>query len=60
MKTVYEYYTRRVVFEGTEKECWNWLMDQAFTTESGFKIYRTWNENGDQVYDVGNVYIFNR
>lgn len=58
-KTVYEYPSRRVAFEGTADECWTWLMKQAFTTESGFKIYRTWKEDGDRIYDVGSVYIFN-
>ena len=26
--TVYEAFTRRVVFEGTAKECWKWILDQ--------------------------------
>ena len=60
MKTVYEYYTPRVAFEGTADECWKWIMDQAFTMDDGRKIFRTWEENGDTVYDVGNVYIFNK
>ena len=60
MKTVYEYYTHRVAFEGTVDECWKWIMDQAFTMDDGRKIFRTWEENGEMVYDVGNVYIFNK
>ena len=60
MKTVYKYPTRRVAFEGTADECWKWIMDQAFTMNDGRKIFRTWEENGETVYDVGNVYIFNK
>ena len=60
MGTVYDAFTRRIVFEGTADECLKWIMDQAFTMDDGRKIFRTWEENGEMVYDVGNVYIFNK
>ena len=57
--TVYEVFTRRVAFEGTYQECWDWMMSQADDYNGG-KIYRTWkDEDGDTYYDVGRVYIFN-
>ena len=60
MGTVYDAFTRRIVFEGTVDECLTWIMDQAFTFEDGRKLYRTWQENGDCYYDVGTVYVFNK
>ena len=60
MGTVYDAFTRRIVFEGTVDECLKWIMDQAFTFEDGRKLYRTWQENGDCYYDVGTVYVFNK
>lgn len=57
-KTVYEAYTRRVVFEGTADECWAWLMKLALNENYG--MYRMWTDvDGDRYIDVGNVYIFN-
>ena len=57
-KTVYEAYTRRVVFEGTADECWGWLMKLALNENYG--MYRMWTDvDGDRYIDVGNVYIFN-
>ena len=57
-KTVYEAYTRRVVFEGTADECWAWLMKLALNENCG--MYRMWTDvDGDRHIDVGNVYIFN-
>ena len=56
--TVYEAYTRRVVFEGTQEECWKWLMRIAI--EENYNMYRMWVDiDGDRYIDVGNVYIFN-
>ncbi len=59
MKQVYDYYTKKVVFEGTYEQCWDWIMSQAFTFKDGRKIFRSWLERGSTVYDVGNLYIFN-
>ena len=57
-KTVYEAFTRRVVFEGTSDECWAWLMRLAL--EENYGIYRMWtDEHGDRHIDIGNVFIFN-
>lgn len=57
--TVYEAYSRRVVFEGTAQECWNWIMAQADHLSDGRVIYRTWESDGDRFIDVGQVFIFN-
>ena len=59
-KFVYDYYTRRIVFEGTAQECWNWLVSQMFKKADGRRICRQWEENGDTIYDVGLLYIFNK
>lgn len=59
MNTVYNYYTRAAAFEGSPTECWDWLMSQAFTMDDGRKIYRSWVEDGNNVYDVGSLYIYN-
>ena len=57
---VYSAYGKKLVFEGTDGECWAWIMSQAETTLSdGGILYREWTENGDRFIDVGNVYIFN-
>lgn len=58
-KTVYDAYTRCVVFEGTTEECWKWIFDHGYKMANGSIIYHTWNENGDRFIDVGEVFIFN-
>ena len=58
-KTVYDAYTRCVVFEGTEQECWKWILDQGYKMDDGRIIYRMWTEDGDRFIDVGKVFIFN-
>ena len=57
--TVYEAFTRRVVFEGTAKECWKWILDQGYKMDDGRILYRTWTDDGDRFIDVGKVFIFN-
>ena len=57
--TVYEAYTRRVAFEGTAQECWNWIMSQGHHLGDGCVFYRTWESDGDRYIDVGKVFIFN-
>ena len=60
MNTVYNAWTREVVFQGTNQECWDWMMAQADGWDDR-KIFRTWkDQNGDTFYDVGRVYIFNQ
>lgn len=60
MNTVYSAWTRTVVFEGSNQECWDWIMSQADGCDDR-KIFRTWkDESGDTFYDVGKVYIFNQ
>lgn len=55
--TVYCYIDRRVAFEGTRKECRDFVMNQAFTMEDGRRIYRYFeDEDGMHVYDVGALY----
>ena len=57
---VYSAYGKKLVFEGTDGECWKWIISQAEAKLSdGTIIYREWTENGDRFIDVGNVYIFN-
>ena len=58
-KTVYEAFSRRVVFEGTAKECWKWILDQGYKMPDGRILYRMWIEDGNRFIDVGRVYIFN-
>ena len=57
--TVYEAYTRRVAFEGTAQECWNWILGQGLQLDDGRVFYRTWESDGDHFIDVGKVFIFN-
>lgn len=60
MNTVYNAWTKQVVFEGSNQECWDWMMSQA-ESWGDRKIFRTWkDESGDTFYDVGKVYIFNQ
>lgn len=60
MNTVYNAWTKQVVFEGSNQECWDWIMSQA-ENWGDRKIFRTWKDgNGDTFYDVGRVYIFNQ
>lgn len=58
-KTVYDAFTREVVFEGTIEECWKWIFDHGYKTNDGRIIYHTWNEGKDRFIDVGEIFIFN-
>lgn len=56
-KTVYNYFTHKPVFSGTAAECKDWILSQAYTMKNGCKIFRTWEEQGSTMYDVGQVYF---
>ena len=59
-KIVYRFYNNEPIFSGTEEECWQWILDQAYTMSDGRKIYRTLKIGGHTCYDVGALYIFDR
>lgn len=58
--TVYNYWDRTVVFEGTNQECIDWIMQWGFKMRDGRIIFRNWTENGDTIWDMdGHLFIFN-
>lgn len=58
MSTVYDAYTHQISFEGSPRECTQWLLNQGDTVGDRL-IYRTWTENGNTYYDFGNLFIYN-